>query len=915
MIQSENLIKLIKNDTQSNLNFYKNLLLESNQDSKELVETASRIRKNLDLGKRKSKNQNQEVSNFSRTINKDLRANRHFTNIENSNLRKEGRTNPKIQIFNQRYVNKFDYGTKKSQKYDNVFSSYNNENMKFQPVSNHISVESTNYDKDSEKKGEQRSKIVRNNIDYDTKIKPLFFMNRYVEYSYQDKGDNLYESGDLFRNLFEKKIIKDQNQELYITKDESVYLDTFKKLLKQMNEEKKEIIQKTFIHSSSREEGKLASDELKNISKYKSYKNEIKSKSSLSEEEKNKKDNEYKTYFLSKIKSYENSTISAVGMNNDTFYDGNNEKEIFSLGKKASEVAFDIDVEAEILKKGKRKAKKEMKKKIRIRGPQVTIFKPPSSNKELQNLDDKYIFDLRNLNLEEKGDEINYNKNNNYTLMKKTSHDYTKKINENDELNLNYLDLNRINAQGNYYKHKLIIKKFTKKDKEIRKPIVFYSNKIAEFQNKSLASLFVELQRYYQDFLFNLENSTYNTLKFLSNPNCQLLEINSLESQKLLNNLYWHPQIQILTIPTSFVASLKIVMDAKNWECFLKTLTLVQDIAVSSPTFEESIVSLFSGINSISIQNIHFINVPYNKKILNALFKHIELFYSMTNESLNFILGSKPDSKIILSNSSEKDFNSFEEPDHPKTKIFLHIQEEKLPIINLSWKKTPNSKLTSVNFEEAIDLRGIYYMLMDMLIKAYKFNNHKLPEVFNKLDLSETVVSDDIGFLVKIITQFKIIKELDISNTKIYSSGKVINSDKFLRKIKLTNDFMKVFNFDEENAFIENTLKEIESFKNDTQEEKNPPPTSLKDEDTSYTFFMGIFPILEKIYAYNTDIKENIARDIYVLFKKLKFFEGFYCSSSSNNNILKNTINTLANIIQNDSSSFCENVFKINNCS
>ena len=43
-----------------------------------------------------------------------------------------------------------------------------------------------------------------------------------------------------------------------------------------MNEEKKEIIQKTFIHSSSREEGKLDSDELKNISKYKSYKNEIK---------------------------------------------------------------------------------------------------------------------------------------------------------------------------------------------------------------------------------------------------------------------------------------------------------------------------------------------------------------------------------------------------------------------------------------------------------------------------------------------------------------------------------------------------------------------------------------------------------------------------------------------------------------
>ena len=622
----------------------------------------------------------------------------------------------------------------------------------------------------------------------------------------------------------------------------------------------------------------MASDEIKNINKYKSYKNEIKSKSSLSGEEKDKNEaknysnNDYKSYFLNKIKSYENNTTSAVGMNNDSFYEANNSKEIFSLGKKISEVSFNIDVEADILKKGKGKTKKEMKKRIRIRGPQVSIFKPPSSNKELQNLDDKYFFDLRYLNLEDKNDDINYNKNNNYILMKKSDNDYTKKINEKSELNLNLLDLNGVNALGNYYKHKFAIKKFIKKDKQIRKPIVFYSNKIPEFQNKSLASLFIELQKYYKDFLFNLENSSYNTLKFLSNPNCLSLEINSTESQKLLNHLYWHPKIQILTIPTSFVASLKIVMDAKNWECFIQTLTLIQDIAVSSPTFEESIVSLFSGINSISIQNIHLINVPYNKKILNALFKHIELFYSITNESLNYILGSRPNSKRGLSNSSEKDFNSIEEPDHPKTKFYLNIQKTKLPIINLSWKKTPNTKLTSVNFEEAIDLRGIYYMLMDMLIKAYRFNNHKLPEVFNKLDLSETIVSDEIGFLVKIITQFKIIKELDISNTKIFGSGKVINSDKFLRKIKLTNDFMKVFNSEEENAFIEETLKEIELFRNDNEDEKNPLPTNLKDDEISYTFFMGIFPILEKLYAYNSDIKENIARDIYVLFKKLKFF-------------------------------------------
>ena len=904
MIQSENLIKIIKNDTQSNLNFYKNLLHESNQDSRELVETASRIRKTLDFGQRKSKNQNQDMSTFPKFISRDYRSTRNFTNADNLSLKKDGRSNPKILIFNQKYVPKMEYFSKKSQRYDSVYYSYNNDNMAFQPKSNYIETEATSLDKDSEKKGEQRAKIIRNDIDYDTKLKPLFFMNRYVEYSYQDKGDNLYESGDLFRHLFEKKIKRDKNQEIYIAKQDTIYLDIYKKLLKQIKDEKKENITKPFTDSSTREEGKLASEEIKNINRYKSYKNEIKSKSSLSgeEKEKNAKKNVFKSYFLSKIKNYENSTNAAILINNDSFGEFNNEKEIVSLGKKASEITFNIDVEADILKKGRGRAKKEIKKRIRIKGPTVNIYKPPSSNKELQTFDDKQSFDLRYINLEEKEYEINNNQNNN------------KKKLVNDDLDDSNLDLNKINVPDNYYKQKFSIKKIMKKDKEIRKPIIFYSNKISEFQNKSLASLFIELQKYYKEFLFNIENASYKSLKFLSNSNCEFLELHPLESQKLLNNLYWHPKIQILSIPTSFVASLKTVMEAKNWECNLTTLTMIQDMGVSSPTFEESILNLFSGLNSVPIQNIHFINVPYNKKILNALFKHIEVFYSITNDILNRIFGSKPNSKRIFSNnSSDKGFTSYEESDDPKTTFFMNIQKTKLPIINLSWKKTPNAKLNKVNFEESIDLRGIYYMLMDMLIKAYKFNNHKLPEVFNKLDLSETIVTDDIGFLVKIITQFKIIKELDISNTKLYNSGKVINNDNFLKRIKLTNDFMKVLNSEEETLFMETTMKEIEFFRNCTEQERNQLPINLKDEETCYTYFMGIFPLLEKLYVYNTDIKENVARDIYVLFKKLKFFQGFYCSSSSNNNILLNTINSLANIIQSDSTSFCENIFKISN--
>ena len=906
MIQSENLIKLIKNDTQSNLNFYKNLVQESQLDSKEIVETASRIRKAFDLENTKSKNQ--ENPKFSFFSYKALKTQKNFTNVENTSYHTETKITPKIQIFNQRYIPKIEYLTKKSHQNVNNFNLFNNDNMIFNPSSNSFSSETTAIDKDSSKKVEQRTKIIRNDIDYDNKIKPLFFMNRYVEYSYQDKGDYLYENGDLFRHLFEKKIKKDKNQDLFIAKQDTIYLDTYKKLLKQMKEEKNEIAANPLSDSSSREDGKLASDELKNINRYKAYKNELNQKLNISGigREKNLNKFDYKSYFLTKITTHENNSSSPGVNNNESLGELNNDKEIVSLGKNVSEVSFNIDVEAEILKNGKRKNKKDIKRKIRINGPIVNIFKPQNSNEELKIMEDKSYFDLRYIKLEDNEEELN-NQINNYNRYKKTGNEYTKKISE---------EVNLINQPQIIYRQKFSINKIKKDEKEIKKPIIFYSNKIEEFQNKSLASLLIELQNYYKEFLFNVENASYKSLKFLSNPNCQIFELHPLECQKLLNNLYWHPKVQILSIPTSFIASLKIVMDARNWECNITTLTVIQDMGVSSPTFEESIFNLFSGINSIPIQNIHFIDVPYNKKIANALFKHIEVFYSITNDILNTIFASKPNSKRFSSNSSEKDFISNEEIDkidNPKTKFFISLQKTKLPIINLSWKKTPNSKLSKTNFEEAVDLRGIYYILMDMLIKAYKFNNHKLPEVFNKLDISETTVTDDVVFLVKIITQFKIIKELDISNTKLFSSGKVINSDNFLKKIKLTNDIDGIFNSEEEAKFMDETMKEISFFKYCTEQERNNLPINLKDEQICYNYFMGIFPILEKLYVYNTDIKESVARDIYVLFKKLKFFQGFYCSSSTNNNILLTTINSLANIIQSDSSSFCENVFKINN--
>ena len=270
-----------------------------------------------------------------------------------------------------------------------------------------------------------------------------------------------------------------------------------------------------------------------------------------------------------------------------------------------------------------------MKRRIKIFGPLVNIYRPPSSNKEIQILDNKESFDLRYINFERKDDDNIYNKINNFTINKKTGNEYTKRI----SIKENALDLNAINLPENYYKQKFVVNKILKGDKEIRKPILFYSNKIESFQNKSIASLLIELQKYYKDFLFNIENASYKTLKFLSDPNCQSLELHPLESQKLLNNLYWHPKLQSISIPSSFIASLKLVMDARNWECFLTSLTVVQDMGVSSPTFEESIYNLRkSALSLLSriLNNFYLVSADFHC-ITHCLFGHLGVLGNFLN--------------------------------------------------------------------------------------------------------------------------------------------------------------------------------------------------------------------------------------------------------------------------------------------
>ena len=891
----------MSNDNLMSVNLPKDFLIKSNTTEKGLLRSSNANSRLLfgankhDLKKSNSSDKNQRI--ISKYDPKDFRKENNY--VPKLRINKISKIKKEENISKKKYIK----STKNN--YKGIMSLYNSETL--HPISNYIEEKNISL-KENLKNDEEapRTKIIRNNIDYDNVMKPLFFANSYLEYSYQDKGDNLYDDGDLFRFLFAKKKKKDKNDELIIAEHDSLYFENYITLLKQMEEEYYEDknINNIDYYNMKNEVNfnvNLSNEEKNRIKKYKKKKNE-KNDSENSEN--------LKPFFLEKLNEYEKNKNNLIATeekeeisentNNKKFLSSKNNFNINisklsnnnpTLGKKPEDVFFNIDIQGKILKKIKNNSGKEIPYTLKISGPIVTLNKAYSDkNGEILKLKKK--FDLRFIKMETSQDNVN---------------DKINTTKDTDEF---------------------IVKKFYNLDDEI----IFKSQKIKELHDKSYKFLFAQLQKYYKEFILNIDKASYNVLKYLSDPKCTYLELSLSENKKLLEHIYWHPQIQNLSIPSSYVSTLNQVMESKDWECILTTLTITKDSGVSSPPFEESIYLLFSNINSLSIQNIHFIDIPYKKNITDALFKHIEIFYNVNYTTIRnhyrkslLVSSIGKDQKKILNfvkNNSNFLLNIKENNDdvieiNTKEKYFQKMQKSKLPIINLSLKKSMAIDNNYTKSEEPIDLRAVYYLLMEMVIKSYIFNNNSIPEVFNKLDLSGSTVSDAVGFLTKIITQFKIIKELDISGTKSFSHGKVINSPYFLRKIKLTNYFYQ----EDEKNFIEKIKKEIEDYKNSTEQQRSEMTETLDDEQMSYNYLFGIFPILEKIYVYSTEIKEEISKDIYMLFKKLKFFNGFYSSpppyylssdTDRENNVLLNTITSLTEEIKRDNENFCENVFMFN---
>ena len=845
MVHNEGAINLIKQDASNKLNFYNKVIPNLPHSLNDLLEKAKSVENKLDTNKNGTNDAGAEGSELNKSPNLNEKQKRDTRFFEFDNFRRVNSYIPKIHINKHKERDKdriiLPFSSPKEESYKGIMSLYNN-NLEFHPSSNlkfnPIMIHDHN-EMNMKKPGEENA-IQRNDIDYDYSLKPNFYTNRYIEYLYEDRGDKLYEENNILKNLFDKNPNRDSKNELNFINNNSPYLKAYNDLLEKEKEEieneNKEMYQNEMLRG---QEFTLSKTEQNTILNFiKNNKGIYNEKSPLD------------TYFEVNLMKRRTNSSNENSPRLDNEHDDNKDKKKYTT----DDISFEIDVQGEITKKIRNSSKKQHPRGMVLHGPIAKWFR---LNEDHENTKLKGYFDIRKINFTE---------------------DSKEKLNiENGE-------------------EEFTVKDVFEKNKLNKKDTIFTSRKIVEFGNKTFKYFFHQLQKYFIELLTNINKASYSILKFLSDTQCTSLELSLDHQKELIEYIYWHPNLQILTIPSSFVSKLSEVMSKPDWECQLHTLTLKKSVNSSnaSDNPEGDLKKIFSNPASLTIQNIHFIDVSYSKKLLEALYIHIDTFYSSYIEEIE-----NGQCNISLQE-------------------FKNLKFNKLPIINLSWKKTPNIDGSSKS-EDVVYLKGIYYLLMYMLIKALKYNNGTIPEVFNKLDLSESTVNDDISYLVKIITKFKIIKELDISNTRFSNMKKVIDSTDFLSNIKLTKNYTETF---DHQKFFEQTLnkimEDIQTSREDSKDKNNANGNLAGDDDISYDYSMGILPILEKIYIHNTDAREDVSKDIYSLFKKLKFFRGIYYSDQTSkinqeNNNQNFLCEELLEKINKDKKTYCENVFQISN--
>lgn len=630
----------------------------------------------------------------------------------------------------------------------------------------------------------------------------IFVLNEYIEYTYHDEDEKLFDDNDLLRNAFEKNMQKNLLSSLNLTKKDSLFMQSYDEILKkasQIENITKQELSLCYQHEEAENDDDIKYETNKEILE-RNRQHAFLKPDILMES--------FKSYFHDQVNQYKTKK-SQFPLQEQVNFSNQFIKKINQYTY--NDISFGFCIVSGLISYPNIIPWKASEIQIlELHGPYLIIY-----DKE-DNTEIDVSFDLRN-----------YEKELDTLIAEPSPHKL------NGEVLLN--------------------------DNGIKKTI-------------NSLTLFNQIASYFNSLKTNISNpASYNTLKYLTDSSITHLD---LYSNYLLNIIQWHNSLTSLTIRYDLIKDLLTVIDNKwTLPMSLETLTVKKVELNDESNYDNDFYELFSKECSIYIRNIHLININYSETIHSALLQHIEQFYyTQGNKRLN----------------------------------------DSIPILNLSIIKAKKSTNTAHavynNYQQNtesqkddINLNMIYSVFIVMLYHMIECNN-LFPLSFNRLDLSNQSCYNVQG-LVKIITKFKMIKELDITNVKVNGGEYLIDSIHFLPYIRITNKVISDIKFTNDSEYESEYRNEFKALK-----ENNYNNAKEETDDIGYDLSFGIYPILEKVIFDNTSHPQETIHQLFNLFKRLKFFQGFPIPHVKDKKIDDDVI---PNIIKDDIDAYCENIFEL----
>ena len=437
----------------------------------------------------------------------------------------------------------------------------------------------------------------------------------------------------------------------------------------------------------------------------------------------------------------------------------------------------------------------------------------------------------------------------------------------------------------------------------IRKRIKFRSELSKTISNKSICHIFDHIKNFYNLLIHLLKNNyEYKKLQYISDPKITKIEIGK-EDKLMIDNLNWHIRLKIVHLK---------LLDKTNMNRFFLALIKSNEIKLEIITIESNKNSFleFEENNSnpwvknmriyfnseccLNLEELHMVDIkiPKIKNILDILEKKFDIVKNKIDQDKE-------------SNSNYNPFLDNKLPKNPQT------QEKKLPFTKLSFRNSRDNYNSSSfnNSNIPICLNELYDFFNKMLNKFE--NKHDL--VFECLDISGMECTNIEG-LNGIINNFKFIKELNISGTKLIEPLEKDLPNKVVLQKKILNNVIYLVN---SNYFIKNINPEKKEESSKTNNENSSvvvtPSNVTNSKNLNIINNTNIDPILSTLYIWDTPVSQMAYTELLNLFTRLKYMKAIHLTENLINfNSVEHfkLVNALSEIKKEDDK-YCENYFEV----